>query len=446
MAIPDREKLIRLTERDINLYASDQRAELTAVGKLGKRAQFSVTGAQHVITNEGLAIKRKQAQEEKRHTPLPQTEQTAWLLGHLVSPRHTNPTQLLVTSTAPETASKVSTTIHDIFKLKPSSVAETQTKHGVSTLKRYSSRDVVARLGNLTPDEFGTRALRDYPWLFNDENMTWHFLEGLFDERGNIVNRSLVVFTTSQVFGDFIKGVLSNAGAQDLKEVRNNTGLTRIYTRDHDSLKLFAANIHSSDPAKEQKLDELRKHEFKVKSPYEILDIWKAISQNLGRPAQLSDIEANYREKKIPWSPSLFKRFFGGSYSEANHQLKKLSMVTADYFLKDFPLPSNEALAQIVVILKSVDSLNPEEIKPVGYAVTGFLESIKELKERTQVPLPKTLTQHEQDVLTDLLSLVLTSEIFTGLSPKELTQRYSETSHRIRMELSYLKRKMAMEN
>lgn len=203
----------------------------------------------------------------------------------------------------------------------------------------YNTR--VARfLGDLRRDCWARTILSMHPWIVDNSQYAWGFINGFFDKKGTVYTDKKTHINIS---------IPSPSGASLLAEMLVKQGLehpTIHYTPDLSNervmsvqihnlrgVRLFAQNVHSLVPEKEAALEYCRTR-FSLSGRYDnqpkytrerLIEEWRKISDVVGKSPSSTEIQALTRAKETEISALTFaRRFGGGSFIKAREILERI--------------------------------------------------------------------------------------------------------------------------
>lgn len=248
----------------------------------------------------------------------------------------------------------------------------------VHLVPSFFNTRIARALGNLSRTQFPSTIADNHAWILQDPTHALKYTEGLFEVRGKIYKRSEgeskdILFQTSYLHvSEFIANVLTKLDVNPtIIRVRigvqqRTKGVTVSTLREQ---KRFAEFIHSKDPEKEAKLDELRKislgkAQTRVRSRDELIGEWKKMTDLLGFPPNVNEIDILLREGKTRWSHQAYTYWFGEtgkrkSFSAARREL--ISITNPELVQKQLEVITKRHQSSAVISQKRAERLNNVE-------------------------------------------------------------------------------------
>lgn len=151
---------------------------------------------------------------------------------------------------------------------------------------RFRKRTAARALGDLRKDQWPQTVTEKHGWIYENPDYLWGFLEGVFDISGMPRigrNREVSFAVTRLNTASFLQGLMKQIGIMKPNlehSQKRKEGIQGVRISNWRDLKLFASNIHSHIPTKEQALTFYREYQPRVCS----------FTGNLGSPAQTGRI------------------------------------------------------------------------------------------------------------------------------------------------------------
>lgn len=183
------------------------------------------------------------------------------------------------------------------------------------------NRSISRQLGDLRRDKYFQTIIEKHRWIIENTNYTWGFLEGIFDTRGKVnKTQGVILSTTYPEIANFLSELLVRL---DIKNPR-----TRYKTKSHEDIvglglynkrdvKLFAQNVYSRRPEKEDILNFFRQTESKrkeritVDNRIEVIQEWVRLTRLLGHIPRSHEISNLRKDRKTKFSTSMYINRFG---------------------------------------------------------------------------------------------------------------------------------------
>jgi len=201
----------------------------------------------------------------------------------------------------------------------------------------FFSKQIVQEIGDLRNDAWVETIQRRHRWVLDDKNLTWKFIEGIFDAKGHLrknIAKNFVLFFMSTNFTnvDFIKKLLLSVGIRKPTTYpQEQPKESDIYTQytisvyNIEDLKLIADNVHPKSPEKQKILKAIREKPDRPTDTGLYLE-WK----RLGKPSSYN-IDKLKHEGETEFSREVYVRILGrgqisdrGSFTEAKKNLVKI--------------------------------------------------------------------------------------------------------------------------
>lgn len=314
-----------------------KRGEVTHISSNEElRRQFGYSNASsfyRLLGREGLIQERKRLIMERGRERLMPSPDLAWMLGILAGGGYVMPENGAIGFTGREEhlLEAFKTTAEGLFNTNVFISSDEKNKGDEE--KRYQrahfhSTSIARALGDLRRNQWPQTLTEKHSWILDNPSYIWKFLNGFFEVRGHITSRG-IIFTSSYLdIGNTLIDLLTRVGIDNprfqakgrtIKEIQG-VGLHNL--RDQ---KLFAQNISSKIPLKEQRLDHYRKKEISVNTRGDFIEEWKRLKKLLGHLPNSSEILELGRQGQTRFHYTSYSNRFGkGSYKKASEYLEKV--------------------------------------------------------------------------------------------------------------------------
>lgn len=209
---------------------------------------------------------------------------------------------------------------------------------------QFNSVKIARFLGDLREDSWARTILYQHPWVVDDSKYTWGFINGFFEERGSVhINETpyktqhrIRVSTPSPNGASLLAEMLVRQGLEYPSvqyEFRSGERVKGVRVQNLRDIRLFAQNIHSVVPEKEEALECLRyrvpltgHYDHKPKYTTErLIEEWKKVSNALDGNPTAKKIRNLRKDGKTEISDMTYAARFGqGNFVKAREELERI--------------------------------------------------------------------------------------------------------------------------
>lgn len=271
-----RQQVVNFVEKEARRYVSRRIVSFTSNKDLAERFHYKPGAMDSLTRNTGIITIRKHARERRERDAFPPTLDTAWLLGYLSSSSIMKKTArrtsvINVSEPQAERRKKFKDIIGAYSKSQPQERVR-QRKDKTNYEVNVFDAELMRRFGDLSRDNAPRTLKQRYAWIFRDPEITWKFLEGVFEAKGSIRDNGIIFNTSSNAYKDFLIQTLKELGIENPHPIFDDpqkTKLRGVAVQKTLSMKIVSLFISSVDPVSERKLQVLRETErgMKVAKP-----------------------------------------------------------------------------------------------------------------------------------------------------------------------------------
>lgn len=347
------------------------------------RERFGYTQASTfypTLKREGLLEERKKIKEqggqtkEGQETIIPSYE-WAWMIGILAGGGHVNPKGQISTYTSDDDFLQVTRSVGTrLFEENPTVKELRKSKDGTSyRMVSFYSTKLARQIGDLRRDKYPETIIEKHPWILKDQKYIVGLLSGVFDTRGFVSEsqQSITFLTSFPNVTSFISELLVRAGikkptvkySQQGKKVMG-VGIYNIADR-----KKLAEIIYSRVPAKQSKLDGIRKKESKGRgSDDDVIDEWLNLIKILGHVPNSVEITRLKKEGKTRFSLQVYMDRFGKerdrkSFLKVRERLMAITEISDDEKITDKTEVARQAKPQKEMPRKEKKASKPKKLE-----------------------------------------------------------------------------------
>lgn len=188
--------------------------------------------------------------------------------------------------------------------------------------------EVAPFLGDLSRTQWPATINALHPWIKDEPDCLWGFLEGFFEIRGEVETRlprrRIRFHTNYPLIQQELRSLLQKAGVRNPVIQKEGIFIGKII-----DIKTIAWHIHSDNPKKESMLAFYRTYinrQPRVKNPSldDILAEWERIKTAKGKDPIANEVRRLKIEGKTPYSRDVYINRLGGSFPAAREILNKL--------------------------------------------------------------------------------------------------------------------------
>lgn len=206
---------------------------------------------------------------------------------------------------------------------------------GEYQIPQFNNTLIARRLGDLRRSNWPTTITEKHSWLIENQDYIWSFLSGIFDDKGlfsGTNSHELIIPTSYRPVANFITKLMVDVGIQNpaiLKRSRGKDGVQSVAICNIKDLKIFANNVHSVIPTKEQQLECIRINNTRKSratpqmDENEMIVEWRRLYELLGHPPNVTDINELRYEGNTKWSAGVYARVFGATRTNKGRSYKQ---------------------------------------------------------------------------------------------------------------------------
>lgn len=209
---------------------------------------------------------------------------------------------------------------------------------------QFNSVKVARFLGDLREDSWTRTILSQHPWVVDNSRYTWGFINGFFEERGSVyinekpykTEHRIKISTPSPNEANLLAEMLVRQGLEYPSiqyAFRGGERVKGIRIQNLRDIRLFAQNVHSVIPKKEEALEYLR-NKFPLPGHYahqpkytteKLIEEWKKVCDTLNGIPTARKIKNLKRDGTTTVSEMTYAQRFGhGSFVKAREELERI--------------------------------------------------------------------------------------------------------------------------
>jgi hypothetical protein len=331
-----REAMVGFYKDELDRYAYGEIQRPVTERTLGSMFGYSPRGAYHSLRKEGLLERKREIEATQ---VMPQSTDTAWLLGVLAAGGHIDANSINVSTRDKRFLKTFKRTFEKVFGINGAERDIKRSTHPTPEVT-FQSKRVADLFGDLRKDAWHTTIEEKHDWIFGDDTYVWKFLEGVIDMRGGLIGqrKNMAIYLTSEEAINFVSNLLVRQGVKRPtlnRDAGKSSGLAGIYINNKKDLRHIAEHIHLKEQDKDARLDVFRKmpdevvnRRTYVRSNEEVIAEWKRLSMLLGRSPSTRDIARLKRQGVTSFSVNVYRRRFGqdGLFASATETLNSLTL------------------------------------------------------------------------------------------------------------------------
>lgn len=172
-----------------------------------------------------------------------------------------------------------------------------------------------------------------YPWILDDPEFGWKFIEGLFEAKGSVGGNTVLFTGDNQIYAAFTIELLKSLGIEDAHiqfTDRQKQKMNGVAVRSAPSLQKIASKITSVHPKSQEKFDVIKLREYRQwpqPTVVEILSLWKKAYASVGGAPSMNQLRHFLKEDdSTNISHSTVIRILGdGDHAKAREFLEKFA-------------------------------------------------------------------------------------------------------------------------
>lgn len=311
-----KENFVEYVIKENDQFRMGRISRLSSYEELSHQFDYTRDTVVQYLSEKGLTQERKRAEDEKRPEILKPSAALAWMLGVLAGGGQVKKKgQIHLDSVNEDLLEEFKSVGERLFKLNSTSIPIGIRKDGRQN-KRVSffSADIATLLGDFRGTEWVNTIRERYNWILENERYIWTFIEGFFEEKGNVytTNWKRIVFyiykhNAVSLFADMLSMV-------NIKTCRYRNKKFLIDTL--SDIKTFAEKVHSKIPEKERRLEFCRQLFPKrartvVSSEEEVILEWIRLHKELGHSPTKHQIDRLLQQRRTKFGSYIYVHRFG---------------------------------------------------------------------------------------------------------------------------------------
>lgn len=273
---------------------------------------------------------------EAEKVEFPQTAEMSWMLGYLSSSASFNVSkgnscEIKFPESCPERAELLNIYSQELFQYTPHKKVKSKWDNQYYEYAIYSAK-TLRNLGDLSRDNAPETIQTRYAWVFDNPDLIWKFIEGLYEAKGSIGTNSVLFTGDNPTYQIFVLELLERVGISDahLQFVDSKrTQINGVAVRSWSSLKKIAENIHSVHPESIRKFESIlayKPREWAHPTTYDLKTLYRTVSERDGVAPSLKKFAGYLKALEMGVSESTIVRILGnGSYPAARLKLREFT-------------------------------------------------------------------------------------------------------------------------
>lgn len=260
-----RDELNEFFIEEAERYATGEINHFSSYETLASMFGYNQNTISGLVSRDGLADFRRDAKGRKEKLPYPPSHPMAWMLGYLSSSgrfeiNNRNSSRITVSGTDQYKRGKFNNYSELLFNTKPKIYFRERRGKEYAEVSIFSA-ETFRRLGNLNRQEAPRTLAANYPWLFKSDELTWSFIEGVFEAQGNVNGNKITFGISDPGYTDFLIEVLRSVWVYrpyKIYTTKERETIANVSVSFPASRAWLASHIHSANPNIESRLDAFR--------------------------------------------------------------------------------------------------------------------------------------------------------------------------------------------